>query len=108
MPCGGTETKVTVSSSDIFFSLKQHLFHDKCPPLLELTNLKDGKYFAQMIACGLGGQVEFDLTTKKWKENLPPTGGLAIVGGDKTRIATLGTLLDFGSSSTELNRTAAI
>jgi len=30
------------------------------------------------------------------------------VGGDKTRIATLGTLLNFGSSSTELNRTAGI
>jgi len=28
------------------------------------------------------------------------------VGGDKTRISTLGTLLNFGSSSTELNRTA--
>jgi hypothetical protein len=65
MPCGGTETKVTVSSSDKTFSQEQHLFHDKCPPFLELTNLKDGKYFAQMIACGLGGQVEFNLTTSK-------------------------------------------
>jgi hypothetical protein len=33
---------------------------------------------------------------------------LAIVGGDKTRIATLGTLFSFGSSSTELKRTATI
>jgi len=30
------------------------------------------------------------------------------VGGDKTRISTLGTLLYFGSGSTELNRTAGI
>ena len=65
MPCGGTETNVKVSSSDKTFSQQQHLFHDKCPPFLELTNLKDGKYFAQMIACGLGGQVEFNLTTNK-------------------------------------------
>jgi hypothetical protein len=34
--------------------------------------------------------------------------GLAIVGGDKTRISTLGTLLNFSSSSTELDRTAEI
>jgi len=39
---------------------------------------------------------------------LQPTRGLAIVGGDKTRISTLGTLLYFGSSSTERNRTAGI
>ncbi len=34
--------------------------------------------------------------------------GLAIVGRDGTRIATLGTLLNFSSSSTELVRTAGI
>jgi hypothetical protein len=65
MPCGGTETSITVSSSDKTFSEKQHLFHDKCPPFLALTDLKDGKYFANMMACGLGGQVEFNLTTNK-------------------------------------------
>jgi len=42
------------------------------------------------------------------KDILQPTRGLAIVGGDKTRISTFGTLLYFGSSSTELNRTAGI
>jgi hypothetical protein len=63
MPCGGTETSVTVSSADMSFSDQQHLFHDKCPPFLELTNLKDGRYFANMRACGLGGSVEFNLTT---------------------------------------------
>jgi len=34
--------------------------------------------------------------------------GLAIVGRDGTRISTLGTLLNFGSSSTELDRTTGI
>lgn len=65
MPCGGTETSVTVSSADNTFSQKQHLFHDGCPPFLELTNLKDGKYFANMFACGLGGGVQFNLITSK-------------------------------------------
>ena len=64
MPCGGTETSVTVTSLNKTFSEQQHLFHDKCPPFLKLTDLKDGKYFANMMACGLGGQVEFNLTTK--------------------------------------------
>lgn len=41
-------------------------------------------------------------------QKLHTTGGLAIVGGDKTRISTLGTLLNFGSSSTELDRTTGI
>lgn len=65
MPCGGTETSITVSSPDKTFSQEQHLLHDKCPPFLALTDLKDGKYFANMRACGLGGQVEFNLTTNK-------------------------------------------
>jgi len=34
--------------------------------------------------------------------------GLAIVWRDECCISTLGTLLNFGSSSTELNRTAEI
>ena len=63
MPCGGTATSITVSSSDKGYSQQQNLFHDKCPPFLELTNLKDGKYFANMMACGLGGSVEFNLRT---------------------------------------------
>jgi len=41
-------------------------------------------------------------------KNLPLTRGLAIVGRDETRISTLETLLNFGSSSTERNRTAGI
>jgi hypothetical protein len=65
MPCGGTLTSITVSNSDNTFSQEQHLFHRNCPPFLALTDLKDGKYFANMTACGLGGQVEFNLTTSK-------------------------------------------
>ena len=63
MPCGGTETSINISNSDNTFSQKQHLFYEKCPPYLELTDLKDGKYFANMMACGLGGAVEFNLKT---------------------------------------------
>ena len=63
MPCGGTETSMTVSSSDNYFLQTQNIFHDKCPPFLNLTDLKDGKYFANMLACGLGGSVEFNLKT---------------------------------------------
>ena len=63
MPCGGTETSITFSNSDKTFSQKQHLFFEKCLPYLELTDLKDGKYFAYMMACGLGGGVEFNLKT---------------------------------------------
>jgi len=64
IPCGGTETKVIISGSDKTFSNEQHLFHGNCPPFLALTDLKDGKYFASMFACGLGGTVEFNLKTE--------------------------------------------
>ena len=69
-PCGGTATTVTLSTkqgipkgNDII--QKQEISHSKCPPIFELTNLKDGKYFAYMLACGLGGQIEIDLKTNK-------------------------------------------
>ncbi len=63
MPCGGTETSINISNLSKTFLKKQNLYHDKCPPYLELTDLKDGKYFANMMACGLGGGVEFNLKT---------------------------------------------
>lgn len=63
MPCGGTETAITVSGQN--FNKEIHLFHNNCPPYLELTNLADGKYLAKMRACGLGGTVTFNLTTTK-------------------------------------------
>jgi hypothetical protein len=61
MPCGGTETAITISGQNFYKDL--HFFHDCCPPYLELTNLNDGQYSANMSACGLGGSVSFHLTT---------------------------------------------
>ena len=63
MPYSGTETSITVSSSDKCFLQTQNIFHDNCPPFLNLTDLKDGKYIANMLGCGLGGSVEFNLKT---------------------------------------------
>ena len=63
MPCGGTETTISISGQN--FSKELHLYHDNCPPYLDLSNLTDGKYTANMRACGLGGTVEFNLTTTK-------------------------------------------
>jgi hypothetical protein len=62
MPCGGTETSITISGENFFKKL--HLKNDNCPPYLELSNLADGKYSANMAACGLGGTVTFYLITK--------------------------------------------
>ncbi len=62
MPCGGTETTISISGQA--FNKELHLNNDNCPPYLDLTNLADGKYSANMIACGLGGTVNFNLTTK--------------------------------------------
>lgn len=63
MPCGGTETEITVTGQN--FSKTQHLFHESCPPHLDLSKLKDGNYSANMVACGLGGTINFSLTTTK-------------------------------------------
>ena len=62
MPCGGTKTAITISGQN--FSKELHLYYDNCPPYLELTNLIDGQYYANMIACGLGGTVKFNIVTK--------------------------------------------
>ena len=70
MPCGGTATTVTLSEKqgvpegkDII--QKKEILHSECPPIFELTELKDGKYFAYMLACGLGGQIEINIMTEK-------------------------------------------
>ncbi|MCZ2357356.1 MAG: hypothetical protein LC115_11850 [Bacteroidia bacterium] len=63
MPCGGTETAITISGKS--FSKELHLYHDNCPPYIELTSLTDGQYTANMRACGLGATVTFNLTTTK-------------------------------------------
>lgn len=63
MPCGGTETAITVTGQN--FIKKLHLFHNNCPPYLDLSNLTDGNYSANMRSCGLGGTVTFNLATRK-------------------------------------------
>ena len=70
MPCGGTATTVTLSTqqgipkgNDII--QKEEVLHSGCPLIFELTNLKDGKYFAYMLACGLGRQIGINITTEK-------------------------------------------
>lgn len=63
MPCGGTETAITITGQN--FNKELHLYSDKCPPILDLSNLRDGKYSANMRACGLGGTVTFNLKTMK-------------------------------------------
>ena len=66
MPCGGTETEVTLTKSGENKPIKKiKIENSKCPPYFEITELKDGKYFANMIACGLGGKIEFNLKTTK-------------------------------------------
>jgi hypothetical protein len=70
MPCGGTATTVTLSKQtgipkENEAIQKCEISYSDCPPIFDLTNLKDGKYFAYMLACGLGGQIEINLTTKK-------------------------------------------
>ena len=62
MPCGGTQTTIYISGQS--FSKELHLSYRQCPPYLELTDLADGKYSAYMLACGLGGSVNFILTTQ--------------------------------------------
>lgn len=64
MPCGGTETAVTISGLNNGYSKKLHLFSDGCPPCIELTEMADGKYSAFMMACGLGGGIGFSLVTE--------------------------------------------
>ncbi len=66
MPCGGTATTVNLTVSGQKNPIQTtSIRHAQCPPFFDLTNLADGKYFAYMLACGLGGQIEINLTTKK-------------------------------------------
>jgi len=69
MPCGGTVTNVTLSQEagipkENAVIQKCDITHSDCPPTFDLTNLQDGKYFAYMLACGLGGQIEINLVTQ--------------------------------------------
>jgi len=70
MPCGGAATTVTLSQQPGIPKANETiqkcaLSHSQCPPFFDLTNLKDGKYFAYMLADGLGGQIEMNLKTTK-------------------------------------------
>ena len=68
MPCGGTQTDITFTASGQKSPIKQvSLGFPDCPPIFELTKVPDGKYFAYMLACGLGGQIEINLKTEKNK-----------------------------------------
>jgi len=69
LPCGGTATTVTLSKQQGInkgneIIQKSEISHSECPPVFELTNLKDGKYYAYMLSCGLGGQIEINIKTK--------------------------------------------
>jgi hypothetical protein len=64
LPCGGTFTDIALTKSGEKNPIKKlEIEHSKCPPYFELTEFKDGKYFANMIACGLGGKIEFNIIT---------------------------------------------
>ena len=70
MPCGGTATTVTLSKQQGIpkeneINQKCEITHSECPPVFELTNLEDGKYYAYMLSCGLGGQIEINIKTEK-------------------------------------------
>jgi len=69
MPCGGSFTTVTLSEKRSIPKENEsiqicEIDYSNCPPIFDLTYLKDGKYFAYMLACGLGGQIEINIKTE--------------------------------------------
>lgn len=70
VPCGGTQTSVSLFKKSPTGKMtkaiqKLSITHQQCPPVFDLTKLPDGEYGAVMIACGLGGAIEFSLKTKR-------------------------------------------
>jgi len=70
IPCDGFASTVTLSkqqeiskNSDVI--QKNGIMHSTCPRIFDLTNLIDGKYYAHLITCGLGGQIEINIKTEK-------------------------------------------
>jgi hypothetical protein len=61
MPCGGTATSIIITGTNNTIAYREDFVASTCPPCVDLTKLKDGKYFVNMIGCGLGGSVEFNL-----------------------------------------------
>lgn len=69
MPCGGTATTVNLTVSGQKNPIQTtSIGHSQCPPIFDLTDLADGKYYAYMLACGLGGQIEINLRTENEKK----------------------------------------
>jgi hypothetical protein len=65
MPCGGTETEVTLKKKGGNETLRRvHIMSGICPQIFDLTGLPDGDYIADMLACSFGGPVEFSLNSK--------------------------------------------
>jgi len=63
MPCGGTQTSISINGPNYKEELEMDV--GGCPPLLNMSNFKDGGYSAHMMACGLGGSIGFRLVSKK-------------------------------------------
>jgi hypothetical protein len=71
MPCGGTQTTVTLYADPALKKMLMNVsvMHDECPPVFDMTGLSDGKYYAHMMSCGLGGALEIQIITleSSWK-----------------------------------------
>lgn len=66
MPCGGSEISVNLTAAGQKDPIQTtNIRYAQCPPVFDLTHLPDGKYYAHMFACGLGGAIEFNLKTTK-------------------------------------------
>ena len=42
-----------------------NMYASECPPVLDLTELRDGQYRIAMMSCGLGGTISMKLDTEK-------------------------------------------
>jgi hypothetical protein len=66
MPCSGTSTSITLTESGQNCPIqKTSVGYSECPPIFDLTKMTDGKYFAYMLGCGLGGKIEINIRTEK-------------------------------------------
>lgn len=63
VPCGGTFTTVRLHDENGKTLKELNIDHSQCPPVLDLTGLPDGKYYASMVSSGLGGKIEIHLKT---------------------------------------------
>jgi hypothetical protein len=68
MPCNVRTTNVTLSKHSGIpqqneIIQKNETIHSECPPIFDLTNLSDGKYFVYILAGKSGRQIEINLKT---------------------------------------------